>query len=351
MRKIKKRKDKIIAIVSIAVMVLSVLSVTIVCLMNTRLFDESEGGIVSQPDHIAIPNEIKDKYMNFLIVGLDESERLTDIIMIASLDVEKKTIRILQIPRDSYVGIGSTGKINEAYNNGDSELSPINRLVSTINTQYALPISHYVTVTLEAFRGVVDAMGGIKINMPYTIHHDNGIVIEEGEQVLNGDEAEALVRHRRSYAEADIGRIKALRIFVAAAFAQAKEMGIGEVTGVAKAAWGDFTTDLTINEILTIANVVIDVDMADISMHMVPGEGVSPSDPLNTTGLSIWSMHKQETADLLNEYFRPYSDPVEADDLAIKEIKNSTDWYSDENTKENLEDVIEGDGKSPSQLY
>lgn len=91
---------------------------------------------------------------------------------------------------------------------------------------------------------------------------------------------------------------------------------------------------MTVNDVLTLAPQVLKLDTSQISFHMVPGEGTYAG------SYSVWSVHKQVLADLLNEYFRPFSDPVPAEELNITEIANTTDYYDDNDTT--VDEIIGG---------
>jgi hypothetical protein len=71
---------------------------------------------------------------------------------------------------------------------------------------------------------------------------------------------------------------------------------------------------------------------------MVPGEGVSAGQYNN---YDIWSVHAQEFADMLNEYFRPYQKEVDVEDLDLIEIRDTTSYYDE--VVDNFEDIISGD--------
>lgn len=344
------KKKKIIIRVAIVLVAIAAVVVLVVILLNARLFTGRNGTVMQQgsseataSSESASSGDAKEPTSaidgknseNFLICGLDESEELTDVIMLVTVDYKKNTVNILQIPRDSYVkdDSSSTGKINSVYHYGDKSLTPINRLIKVINNQYDIKVDHYMTVTLKSFRSVIDAIGGVPINLPQTIGSDEYGYLYEGEQVLDGVHAEWLVRHRKTYAEADIGRLKAQRLFMAALVEQVKKIGATEFLNLIPAMWGQFTTDLTAAELADYAKFGFGVEMSNISMFLLPGEGVMYN------GQGLWSMHYYETADLLNKHFRPYSDPVPAEELGITELAHTGEYY--ENTEDNLGDVLE----------
>lgn len=345
----RPRRDRVIVGVSIALMVLAALAIAVILLWNSRLFGGNNGAVVNM-GHIAdkqkeagsedgldssAPTDAKAE--NFLLCGLDESEQLTDIIMVMSVNFSTNEVNILQIPRDTYVASGAagTGKINSAYSGGDSSLTPINRLIKVINEQFQLRIDHYGTVTIESFRNIIDAMGGVPIDMPYAIGNNQYGIIPAGPQILDGEHAEWLVRHRKTYVDQDIGRIKIQRLFLAACVEQAKKMGIKELTQMIPAVYGNVTTDLTVGEMVDYAKWAITVDMDKIHIYMVPGEGVT------YRGQSLWTAHLYETADLLNEHFRAGMEPVPAEELKITELAHTNSYYED--TDDDFGDLLDGE--------
>lgn len=340
MSKLKSNKTKLYVIIMILIIVTAIF-LSALSVLYWKPFDNQSGEIYSpevttNTDKEEVPI-IESERINFLILGLDESETLTDVIMVASLDTSDNSVEILQIPRDSYVSdsIG-TGKINGIYTLGDKDLQPVQRLIKTIDEQFKLKIDYYGIFTLDAFRNAVDAMGGIPIDMPQKLVYDPSKIIPAGHQVLDGEKAEWLVRHRSSYWEGDIGRIKVQRIFLAAAAKQVKSLGILKLsTKVIPKIYDDISSNLAIKDVISFADDFLSIDMDNISIYMIPGEG------MNHEGQSVWAIHGEQTAELLNNYFRDDGQEVPFDDLDIIDLGYTGDWY--ENTDDNFEDLIEGE--------
>ena len=76
--------------------------------------------------------------------------------------------------------------------------------------------------------------------------------------------------------------------------------------------------------------------MDDIHFYTVPGEGCTAY-----KGQSVWSVHLEPLAELLNENFRPFDDPVPAEELNLVELQNTTDYYDD--NKSTVGDILNGD--------
>lgn len=322
------RANKAIVKISITLVIIAAITVGL-CIAflffwHSHPFDGESGDI---PDNIVedVENIIEEKpqQVNVLVCGTDESGLLTDVIMLVMIDVGGGEINILQIPRDTYVNVGTTGKINAAYAQGDQDLTPVNRLVKIINEQLRLPVHHYGVISLSAFRNIVDTMGGVPIDLPGEIVFEPDKILPKGEQVLDGTRAEWFVRHRSSYATGDIGRLQAQRLFLNALVRQAKSMDVPTLMSLAPTAFAEVASDLSVAQTVGYVNTVYGIDMEKISLFLLPGEGTMHN------GQSVWSVHAEAAAELLNERFRPYSEDIPADELNIIELVNTNDYFDD----------------------
>jgi polyisoprenyl-teichoic acid--peptidoglycan teichoic acid transferase len=130
---------------------------------------------------------------------------LADAIHI--LGINTKTMRggILNFPRDSWVNIPGYGsaKINEALFHGGPEL-----LAKTLENLTGIRIDYWVMVGFEGFQGIVEDLRGVEMHIPST-HNDvgaSGSVLKAGYQKLQGYEALAYARARKSFSGGDIAR-------------------------------------------------------------------------------------------------------------------------------------------------
>ena len=127
------------------------------------------------------------KAVTVLGCGIDETGMLTDVIILGRFDLETDRISLLQIPRDTYIGDGYvTGKINAVYGHPKGD-SGIQELKTLVEKQLQLPIDYTATITLSGLRSMVDAMGGVEVEVPFQMEYLPGMVLEEGKQRLNGE--------------------------------------------------------------------------------------------------------------------------------------------------------------------
>lgn len=297
-------------------------------------------------------DQIQEGQFTVLFLGTDESRSNTDVMMLAMFDIRGNQIHILQIPRDTFVPGYTTFeayKINSVYTLGDQGKKPVQRVVDCLESIFKIPIDRYVTTSCTDIVEIVDLIGGIPIDMPYKITYEADKIIEEGKQTLNGQQAEWMVRFRHDYSEGDIGRMKAQRIFMAAAMEKVCDIGTLELmsyvdTIIDKKLIG---SNLTVDEIGKLSDFATSIGMDRISMYMLPGEGYNYYPPMPSSGIefySVWTMHKQPIIRLLNDHFRPYL--VEEHDLPIPELVTEGNYRStlyDEDSA-NFEDIGNGEG-------
>ena len=279
-------------------------------------------------------DQIQEGQFCVLFLGTDESRSNTDVIMLVMFDIRDNQIHILQIPRDTFVpGYTSfeAGKLNSVYTLGNPNKAPVQRVVDCLETVFKVPIDRYITTSCSDIGQIVDIVGGVPINMPYKITYEADKIIEKGEQVLNGQKAEWMVRFRHDYSEGDIGRMKAQRIFMAAAMARAADIGSIEMLGyinkiVDKKLVG---SNLTVDEMSKLSDFATSIGMDKITMHMLPGEGYNyepPNPQTEITAYSVWMMHKEPTIRLLNDFFRPFFEDEK--ELPIVELLRPDEYRS-----------------------
>jgi len=147
-------------------------------------------------------------HVSILLLGVDENDKRkerevsrTDAMVLATLNKTEKSVKLLSIPRDSLVYIPEVGyedKINHAHAFGGTEAT-----IETVENLLDIPVDYYVKLNFNAFVEVIDALGGISVEVPYEFTESNSndekntIHLLPGEQVLNGEEALALARTRK----------------------------------------------------------------------------------------------------------------------------------------------------------
>ena len=194
----------------------------------------------------------------------------------------------------------------------------------------------------------------VSITLDDELMYEGDKIIPAGYNVLTGEQAEWFVRYRRTFSdEGDIGRVKHQRKFLAAAMSKmlniVEEEGKTKFFGYLKEIYENqyILTDMSIDDISKLADLASTIDMGNVNVHMVPGEGAwyyYGSEEKDR--VSVWSVHKQATIDLLNEYFRPYQMDMELYNSALMELTTNYLNTSNDNASDTLEDIYNGDEKT-----
>lgn len=156
-----------------------------------------------------------------LATGGELDSNRTDTIMIVHIP-KSGAATMVSIPRDSYVPIPGYGrdKINASFALGGPQL-----LVQTVESATGLRMDHYAEIGFGGFAGIVDAIGGVHLCVPYPIDDPlAGINLQAGCQDLTGAEALGFVRSRAT-ALADLDRMNNQRLFMSAMLEKATSVG------------------------------------------------------------------------------------------------------------------------------
>ncbi len=239
---------------------------------------------------------INEGIINIALFGIDtrtpdDFTGRSDSIMILSIDTVSKKVKVISVMRDSFVPIGdSYGKINSAYSKGGPTLA-----VKTLNKVFGLDIKHYATVNFFGMSDIIDAVGGLTINVQEKeiegTYRANALIWEQcskmgipynkapfikgpGEQLLNGIQAVAWARIRYvSTAEGvadDFGRTDRQRVVMNLLFNKVLSMPTKDYPKLIKAMIPYTETSLTYSDILKFAGVFLgDVTFEEmrIAMH------------------------------------------------------------------------------------
>lgn len=286
--------------------VFSIVSV-ILCLtvIMTYVFPRiiEEGGTAILNNVSAIMGEPPEN-VNVLLVGTDKGGYRTDTIMVASYDNDTQTVHVLQIPRDTYVkGNGrSDKKINSAYYSG------IDTLKDEIFKAFGIEIHRYLAVELDGFVEIIDAIGGVEVDVPINMHYDDPtqdlhIHIKKGLQVLDGKDAEGFVRYRKgndgsSYPLGDIDRMKAQKQFLQNTVSKIVSIdGASKIPELIDIAKDNIETDISTSEATSYAAKVLSLSSESINFYTAPGV------PLYKYGGWYYFIDGEENYTLVMNYF------------------------------------------------
>ena len=207
---------------------------------------------------VAMEREKSNVYL--LLAGTDqradEASR-SDTIMYAALRPVDRKIEMVSIPRDSLVEIPGVGedKINASLAYGGVEL-----LQETVENLVDNPVDHTVLINFESFADIIDAMGGIRINVEEDMYlPEEGIDLKAGEQKLDGHDALAFVRWRGD-GTGDIGRMERQSQFMQALSEKIRHLTPWRAVMTLWTVQREIETDLSLLDILKLGWDFIGMD-------------------------------------------------------------------------------------------
>ncbi len=251
--------------------------------------------------------------VNILIMGIDrvpgaktESQAIfqgrSDTMLLLRVDPADDTVRLLSIPRDTQVyipGIG-TDKINDANVQGGAKLAA--QTVSGLLN--GAPIDRYVRVSTDAFRELVDLLGGVEVYVPQPMSYEDKtqklkINLAAGQQTLNGDQAEQFARFRYD-AYGDIGRVQRQQVLLKALLKQlTSPMVIPRIPGLVSAMQKYIDTNLSVEEMLALVGAGRKLSQGNFKMVMLPGRFSAPGEFV----ASYWIMDPAGRDRVMQQYF------------------------------------------------
>lgn len=240
---------------------------------------------------------------SFVVAGVDEDGYRTDLILLCQVNKRDNKISVLQIPRDTKVdNKRNDKKINSAYYSGFDVMS------SEIRQVTGLKPEHYIVVGFDGFCDIVDALGGVTVDVPIDMKYDDPVQdlhidLKKGKQKLDGDKAEMFMRFRKGnngggYPEGDVGRLAAQKqLYDAVAQKLLSPAGIFRVPSVFFAVKKNTTTDLKGGEVVGLMRDALSIGKDNISIYTLPGEGKYIG------GASYFVHYKTQTQELMQKNF------------------------------------------------
>ena len=249
---------------------------------SSSLFDdkppEKKAARMASPDKTVV-----------MLMGVDEREGdvgRSDTLMIATLDAKKHKAAILSVPRDTRVKIKGHGfdKINAAYAYGGHKLTQ-----NTVEDLLGVEMEHYVIINVNAFTKIIDAIGGIDINVEKRMYYEDpwddngGLVINlyPGQQHMDGKTAITYVRYRDE--EGDIGRITRQQKFMKAVMDKLTSPSIiPRIPAIIGEVVDSINTDLSVKQMIEFMAALKEAQSNGLQTEMLPGR------PMYIGGVSYW---------------------------------------------------------------
>lgn len=272
-----KKKKIIIAAITIGICILSVFGAWLYSFLNTSFEDSDEFQIREELTEASF-----DEPFYMLLVGTDTREKgsysledgRSDSCILVRVDPINFVVTMISIPRDTKItDDGETKKFNSYYAEGG-----IKSTIKGVKKLMGVDIAHYAEISFNGLTDMVDAVGGVEVDVPNEINdYQTQVYVPAGKQTLNGAQALSFSRSRK-FGDGDFTRTADQRVLIEALINKAYNMGVGEVPNLLRAAKNFVKTDLRLGDMIGLAMQFLNADKSlTLYSAMVPsytsGEG------------------------------------------------------------------------------
>ena len=302
-KKNKKKAVKIVLFSVLAVVLAAVIAVVAIVFsyLNKVERDNLSGDLaIPSGEELPFDEEVK----NIAFFGLDSrkdnNSGRSDAILVLSIDRKNDEIKLISIARDTYITYesGKGDKITHAWAHGKANLS-----VKTLNSNFKLDITDYVSVNFFEFAKIIDYIGGVMIDVDSAemkVMNDNYIkelnwigiecdyIKEPGYQLLNGGQALAYARNR--YTGSDLTRGNRQREVLSAAFDKVKTMNKLKLPKLVDMVLSECTTTLSSSEMLSIGTWALTNSPTIHSMGITTKECNAKGQMINGTSYMVYDL-------------------------------------------------------------
>ena len=270
------------------------------------------------------PASLNENKYTFLLAGLDDKGYNVDLVMLGSFDTAAHKIDIVTIPRPTVVDMTPEGDwpftLSTVYPKAEisEKGSGIERLMDTATDLLGFRPDIYAFIELEAFKELIDAMGGVDFEVTEDMHYSDPqqglyISLEEGMQHLDGAQALGLVRFRMGGMVLNWDVTGTQQAFLKAVTEQLLASGeLPELSLITEIFSEHINTSLTASNIAYFARQLMICDAADINFHTIPSYGV------RTDQYYCEYIDVDGWLEMVNEYLNPYAQPVSEENVNIQ---------------------------------
>lgn len=277
-RYVAKKKGKSHKVALVVVLVLAVVLVgggvamaSYINHLNSQMGIQDEQEAAQVQEALAPTPTVSTEPFYMMIIGSDTRHddwgQRSDTNIVARIDPGTATVTLISIPRDTAINLEGYGmvKFNAAYNYYGTAGT-----IKAASDLLGVGISHYAEIDFDGLVDLIDAVGGVDVDVPMRIEDaDAGGTVEAGQQTLDGEHALVFARSR-SYLTSDFQRSTNQRLLVSAFINKVMSLPVNELPGIVSKAAGCLTTDMTVSDILGYAQTFQNAGDVTIYSALMP---------------------------------------------------------------------------------
>lgn len=243
-----------------------------------------------------------ERITRFLVMGCDRAAKLTDSIFVVTLNETQARASILQIPRDTYANY--TDRDYKKLN-GAMQVLGEQGVKEALGKALGVSLDYFVVLDLDCLSRVVDVIGGVDVEIPQDMTYtdpaqDLNIDLGKGLAHLDGKHAEEFVRYRSGYANADLGRLDAQKLFLRAFAKKCQTLTAGQFLQLTCSVLTDLSTDIGLPQAIRVASVLLKCNADDLPMQTLAGEAAQ-----GKSGAWYYCVNRAGGCEMANAYLMP----------------------------------------------
>lgn len=264
------------------------------------------------PEQLEAPKSMYDaNRLNFLLIGIDDATDLTNMLLLASVDLHTKDVAIISIPRETYIsGNFKYPAAFNVYKEAEGGEHGIKVIKEKVKEMVGFWPDYYFVLNTKSVNGLLDLTGSIDFDIPEEPAYCD---LTAGHQSINGAKAVKLLNYRNDFYEITTEPARIQRMFLQTLFSRLLEDSehIDE-NARAIAAFAD--TDLSSDDLAFLGHLLQGTDMKAIYSRALPGEVVEAG------GAKFYQVDPDEAAVMLNESFNPLAEELTVYDLNFRQV-------------------------------
>ncbi len=252
------------------------------------------------------------KPVNILLLGIDarpdETNARSDTIILSSYNRALNKAVMVWVPRDTRItSPNASQKINMV-----TQLQGPEATCKEVGKLLGTNVDYYVLTNFSSFEKMIDILGGVYIDVDINLSSPaSGVYLTKGYKRLNGKEALKYARYRGRL-DGDIGRTQRQQKLIKALAHQILQSdSIDKIPELLAALRQNVQTNLSVTDMLYLANIMIALDEDDIVTQTLPGRAYA--DPFS--GASYWEADRQVARNLLESLFNGETFEIDLQDL------------------------------------
>lgn len=298
------------------------------------------------PEQLEAPESMyNSNRLNFLLIGIDDATDLTNLLMLASVDLHTKDVALISIPRETYIsGNFKYPAAFNVYKEAEGGEHGIKSVKEKVKEMIGFWPDYYFVFNTKSLNGLLELTGSIEFDVPEEPAYCE---LSAGRQSINGSKAVKLLNYRNDFYEITTEPARVQRSFLQTMLTiLLKDAEHIDENARAIAAFAD--TDLSSDDLAFLGHLLQGMDMKAIYSRALPGEVVEAG------GAYFYQVEPNEAAVMLNESFNPMEEELTVFDLNFRQVagdsgvgeyaaygfgngKNNTTTKKDDTTEETEE--------------